>query len=240
MHFKTLILSFLPYLSEASLLTPLPADASEGALKFQPLLDIDDKECVITAAIDINGTVNDGQDPDALDDHCSGLNRLSHLNVYARERCNHYWCAYMYAYYTEADERVGWITKHRHDWEHVIVWTLNDQVTYVSWSANGDYTTAYHTEVLFDGNHPKFVLHSGWFTYSSLRRATGDDNKTLKWISGALLSWEKMDQQISNNLNVHDFKDTHLDLKEERFAHTLFKNMPADAKNNEGFSPWEF
>lgn len=135
--FKVGILVSMLGTSMANVLNPLGSDATEGALKWQPVLDFDKDTCYHTAAIDSSGNTNAGLEPSSSEDECRSEDRLWHCNTYARERCNHYWCAYMYGYYSEMDYD-AWTGGHRHDWEHVIVWTLHDEVTYVSWSAHGD------------------------------------------------------------------------------------------------------
>lgn len=65
-----------------------------------------------------------------------------------------------------------------HDWEHVIVWTLHDEIFYVSWSAHGDYSTKYkdHSDLHFhDGRHLKTVCHFGGQGKHSRRLATTDN-----------------------------------------------------------------
>ena len=137
--------SLLPILlgtTIANLLGATPDNATPGALKWQPVLDFDRDTCLHTAAIDEWGNLNEGLTTNQFS-QCSDGDRLQHANTYSRQRCNHGWCAYMYAYYAEMDATVasiattGRIGGHRHDWEHVIVWTLNDEMSFVSWSAHG-------------------------------------------------------------------------------------------------------
>ncbi|RYP80179.1 hypothetical protein DL769_002592 [Monosporascus sp. CRB-8-3] len=227
----------------ASLLEPLGIDATEGALKWQPVLDFDRDTCYHTAAISPDGSTNKGLEPSADVSECRSENRLWHSNTYARERCNHSWCAYMYGYYSEMDHLDFWGTgMHRHDWEHAIVWTLHDKVTYVSWSAHGDYTTAHHTEVRFEGTHPKLVAHHGSSNTASLRLAKEDDddieNALGHWFTGHLVSRETMDDGLGHKLMITDWGDAHIDLNDQRFGKALDSAMPWDARNNEGFDPW--
>jgi hypothetical protein len=122
--------------SIANLLDPLLPNASEGALKWQPVLDFDKDVCYHVAAVDGSLRLNEGLNPSSSTRECRAQDRLYHSNAYVRQRCNHYWCAYMYAYYSEFDYSA--FSSHRHDWEHAIVWTLHDQVVFVSWSHHGD------------------------------------------------------------------------------------------------------
>lgn len=97
------VLAFLPGISVANVLEPLGVDATEGARKWQPVLDFDTDTCYHTAAISPDGSTNEGLDWTTDVSECRSEDRLWHSNTYARERCNHYWCAYMYGYYSEMD-----------------------------------------------------------------------------------------------------------------------------------------
>jgi hypothetical protein len=143
MFSKLVALAFVPGLAVANVLTSLPVTASEGALKFQPLMDWDTDTCYQTAAIGADGTVNPGLSWSSDVRECRSEDRLLHSNTYSREKCNNYWCAYMYGYYSEMDyvTRLFGASGHDNDWEHVIVWTLHDEVMFVSWSAHGNCET---------------------------------------------------------------------------------------------------
>ncbi|KAH2623975.1 hypothetical protein KXW54_007277, partial [Aspergillus fumigatus] len=165
--------------------------------------------------------------------------RLDHSQTYVRERCNRGWCAYLYGYYFEVDS--GFSNAHKHDWEHVIVWTLHDQVFFVSWSAHGDYTTHYYSTVRFEGSHPKIVYHLGSSGTHSLRKAEAKDDKiendTGRWFRAPLVSLEKMPCKFNRLLLNHNWGSAHSDLS--RLGEKLDKWMPWDARNNEKFNPWE-
>ncbi|KAK0739464.1 necrosis inducing protein [Apiosordaria backusii] len=222
----------------ANLLNPLSTNADQRAIDFQPVIDYDKDGCYSTAAIDRNGqTVNDGLEPFRAGD-CR-KDRLSHSQTYVRKRCNHYWCAYLYGYYFEKDE--GFLGgSHRHDWEHIIVWTLHDNIFFVSWSAHGNYETAARSDVLWEGSHPKFVYHRAWTTHS-LRRAKFDEspeNDTGKWHQAPLISLERMPCDFNRKLLNNDWGSAHSDLKRDRFGGALDKAMPDGARKNEKFDPY--
>ena len=134
----TAILRFLTT-TLADVITPLPRSGTDGALKWQPVLDWDADTCYHTAAIDPSGTTNPGLESTPQNGPCRQADRLWHCNAYSRERCNHGWCAYMYGYYSEMDND-EWANSygHRHDWEHAIVWTAADTPWSVMWSVHGD------------------------------------------------------------------------------------------------------
>ncbi|KAL4905514.1 necrosis inducing protein-domain-containing protein [Aspergillus multicolor] len=172
---------------------------------------------------------------------CRNGDRLSHSQTYVRERCNHGWCAYLYGYYFEGD--FGWLNSHTHDWEHIIVWTLNDNVFFVSWSAHSKYTTHHQSTVRFDGTHPKFVYHlGGWGTHSFRKAEEADErieNETGGWFKAPLVSLEKLSCDLNRKLLGHGWGSAQMDLRKDRFGKTLDDWMPWDARNNEKFNPWE-
>jgi hypothetical protein len=147
----------------------------------------------------------------------------------------------MYGYYAEKDTTLFGPESHRHDWEHIIVWVLNDDLTYVSWSHHGDYTTKYHTAARYDGNHPKFVYHRGGVRTSSMRLAEAKDEKIENhwgiWWRAWLISRESIRDDIAQALLSHDWGSAHPDMRDDRFGAALNGAMPWDAKNN-GFNPW--
>jgi hypothetical protein len=171
---------------------------------------------------------------------CRDKDRLEHSQTYVRERCNHGWCAYLYGYYFEVDS--GFSNAHQHDWEHVIVWTLNDQVFFVSWSAHGDYTTHHSSTVRFEGTRPKIVYHLGSSGTHSLRKAEAKDDEKIenemgRWWRAPLVSLEKMPCEFNRKLLNNNWGSAHSDLN--KLGEKLDKWMPWDARNNEKFDPWE-
>ncbi|RYP51922.1 hypothetical protein DL768_002890 [Monosporascus sp. mg162] len=223
----------------ANLVWPFTTSASDGALKFQPGLDFDTDSCYQTAAIGVDGSLNEGLEPGTGE--CRDVGRLSMSQTYVRERCNHGWCAYLYGYYFEKDDSI-WAGAHKHDWEHIIVWALNNEVAYVSWSAHGDYTTEHHTSVRFEDNHPKIVYHQGGGLTHSFRKAEPDDdaieNILGMWYRALLVSLEWMAGDVKDKLLNNDWGHAHPDLSDDAFARALDKAMPWDARNNEHFDPW--
>ncbi|RYP62297.1 hypothetical protein DL769_007352 [Monosporascus sp. CRB-8-3] len=226
----------------ANLLMPLPELATEGALKFQPALDFDNDACYHTAAIGQDGSVNEGLAPR---DECREKPQLDHSQTYVRQRCNNGWCAYLYGYYFEKDDAGFWagLRGHRHDWEHIIVWTLNDEVFFVSWSAHGEYTTEYQSEIrFFEDTHPKIVSHRGGESNLSFRKAKpGDDdieNAFGVWFRAPLVSLEMMACDVKKKLLYNDWGSAHPDQRADRFGKALDDAMPDDARYNEHFDPW--
>lgn len=246
--------STLPY-TYANLLDPLTSregGAEASSLKFQPALDSDMDSCYHVVALDLHSNFNEGQQPYEPKGNwwCRSADRLMYSNAYVRRRCNHGWCAYMYGYYFEKDE--GTFNAHRHDWEHVIVWTLHGEIFYVSWSAHGDYSTAHKDDPALrfhDGTHVKIVNHLGGSGTHSLRLATGSDeppeNHWGQWFIAWLVEVTYM-EPWSLQLVAHDWGHAHPDFgnwltrpgEDDRFGDVLKDWAPWDAVHNEGFDPY--
>lgn len=163
--------------------------------------DFDSDACYNALAVDANGVVNLGLDPCNQTPNpatnCQGQDYIQHNNVYVRQRCNSGWCGIVYAYYFEVDAvsgDKGNCYGHRHDWEHVVVWTERDEIRYVSVSQHGGWERREKKDVLFDNNgHPKIVYHKGYRTTHSMRFATNDDttaeNVSGDWFRGTLVDY---------------------------------------------------
>lgn len=238
-------LSWAVGFSLANLLTPLNPDdgaATELSKRFQPALDFDKDSCYHVTALDLHGNYNEGMVPFNPKGNwvCRTPDRLMHSNAYVRRRCNHFWCAYMYAYYFEKDE--GKVEAHIHDWEHVIVWTLHNKIFYVSWSAHGNYDCEHfgNPDLHFQDSHLKIVYHLGGLGTHSMRLATGNDeppeNAWGKWFIAWLVEVTAM-EPWSKNLVLHDWGHAHPDIG-DRFGQVLKDWAPWDAIHNEGFDPW--
>lgn len=234
--------------SLANILDPLnPEDgaATELSKKFQPALDFDKDSCYHVTALDLKSHFNEGLIPNhpVGASNCRTADRLMHSNAYVRRRCNHYWCAYMYGYYFEKDE--GPFESHVHDWEHVIIWTLHNEIFYVSWSAHGKYTTKHISDSALrfhEGTHIKIVNHianAPWSTHS-LRLAKGSDeppeNHWGQWFVAWLVEVTWM-EPWSKMLVEHNWGSAHPDMNGDDFGRKLGEYAPWDAIHNEGFDP---
>lgn len=83
----------------------------------------------------------------------------------------------MYGYYFEKDQTTQIGGGHRHDWEHVVVWTQNDRIQYVAVSAHGGYTIRPAKDVHMDrSTHPRVVYHKDGGLTHAFRFGNGADN----------------------------------------------------------------
>ncbi|KAI4936813.1 uncharacterized protein J4E92_001538 [Alternaria infectoria] len=194
------------------ILNPL-ISGTEGALKWQPVLDWDKDVCYQTSAIDSNGNTNPGLDAKFSVGECRDSSRQWNCNTYARERCNHGWCVYMYAYYSEMDRAVADTTGH-HD--------------------NAD-----PRDVRWEGYHPKLVAHRGGANTASLRLAKAADDNIENdlgiWQACHLQQIGVMDNGLAQGLLNTNWGNAHMDLPDGRFQEQLEKYMPKQARQD-GFT----
>ncbi|KAL6706042.1 hypothetical protein ACN47E_006144 [Coniothyrium glycines] len=217
---------------------PLGENASPGALKYQPVIDFDKSACYNTAAITRDGIVNPGRELCGRDqacrkqvnlghDECQKVDRLENSNVYVREKCkSDGWCFYLYGYYFEKDEPGDVSPKegHKHDWEHLAVWTQNGEAKYLAWSAHGNYNVDFPGLVEWEGNHPKFVMHRDWGTTHAFRKAKNNEapeNAKGRWYRSPLVSIEKMDGWLKDKMLNNPWGSAHPDLVDDRFENAM-------------------
>jgi hypothetical protein len=214
---------------------PLGENATPGALRYQPVVDFDKSACYHTAAITRDGNMNPGLElcrwednacrkrVNEGNDQCQKVDRLDNSNTYVREKCtDDGWCFYLYGYYSEKDEpgETSSLAGHKHDWEHLAVWTQNGEAKFLGWSAHGNYHVTFPGLVEWEGNHPKFVVHRDWGTSHAFRRAKNNEapeNVKGRWFRAPLVSLEKMDGGLKKQLLEHPWVTAHFDLTDDRF-----------------------
>ncbi|KAH9892381.1 NPP1-domain-containing protein [Xylariomycetidae sp. FL2044] len=221
--------------------TALPEKATANDKKFQPAMDFDTDGCYNTPAIDAGGSVAQGLEHNnvGLAEDCRDPSDLANNNVYARARCNHGWCAYVYDYYFEKDVSLANFPLdpgHRNDWEHIVVFAqqqqdggVGEEARYVSASAHGEYDTRDAADVRWeDGTHPKMVYHKDGLSTHAFRFANEDDdaieNATGAWFLGALVSWNGFPTAtpaLRDTLSAYDFGSANFALKDASFAGQL-------------------
>ncbi|KAL1842266.1 hypothetical protein VTJ49DRAFT_5651 [Mycothermus thermophilus] len=224
----------------------LPQNATIRDLTWQPSLDFDTDGCYNVPAIDAQGNIVQG-----LPNHFTGLasdcrdaSDLDNNNVYSRQRCNNNWCAYLYDYYFEKDVAVPYVldTGHKHDWEHIVVWTEivdggeNEVARWVAVSQHGDYEIKKASDIRWDGSHPKIVYHKDGWTTHCFRFANAADDKIENhkgvWFRGALVSYNGFPSTaIRDKLISHDFGKANIAFKDAVFADHLNKAKPKEITN---------
>jgi hypothetical protein len=207
----------------------IPTCAPDNDKKFQPAFDFDTDSCYNVPAIGADGTLNPGLN-NCYTSNTSGCRDASFLdnsNAYSRSRCNNGWCIYMYGYYFQKDVALQHVcgvgAGHRHDWEHVVVWTQGDQVKYVGTSAHGKYHLKEAKDVRWDGTHPKIVYHKDGASTHAMRFASeGDDNPVENdkhaWFYADLISYNGFPNDgLRDKLMGANFGSATMDIKDGRF-----------------------
>lgn len=165
-------------------------------LTFKPAFDFDQDSCYNAPAVGSDGVVNPGRDTcdstNTPSDPCHQPSYLESNNVYVRSRCNNGWCAQLWGYYYEVDSSGG-CGGHRHDWEHVVIFTEGEEIRYVAASAHGGYETRAVGEYLEVNGHPKIVYHKDGDATHAHRFAKDDDeppeNATGEWFYGDIIDY---------------------------------------------------
>jgi hypothetical protein len=214
---------------------PLPQLATTFDKRFQPALDFDTDVCFNVSAVDSSANITAGAStyatrPPAT---CRNANYLKTSNVYSRARCNHGYCARVYAYFWQSD------FSHAYDWETIIVWTSDNgtssQVVGVSRDDHGDWdtraTSGGQLRFLDDttGSHVKMVYHYETLGFSHLFRFSktdgGDEppeNGTGAWLVQPLVSWNGYPSlTVRNKIANYDFGSGNFEIKDARFATSL-------------------
>lgn len=216
-------------------------------------MDFDTDGCYNTPAIGGDGTLSPGLDNCYTTGpaDCHDVSDLDNNNVYVRARCNNGWCGHMYGYYFEKDvglENVcGVGAGHRNDWEHIVVWTQNDEAKFVATSAHGEYDCKPAEEVRWDGTHPKVVYHKDGAGTHAFRFANEDDdnieNDKGVWFYGALMSWLGFpDNGLRDSMANNDWGSAVIDFIDSRIQDTLEsakggQDIPLDTSFDDETSP---
>lgn len=212
----------------------LPGNASALESSFQPAYDYDTDGCYPTPAIGSTGELNGGLKPTgALNGNCRDASDLANTNGYSRAKCNNGWCAVVYALYFEKDQAIPGVSLggHRHDWEHVVVWSQGGEAKYVSTSAHGDFVVHARDQVRWDGTHPKIVYHKDGIGTHCFRAANTNDeppeNHRRAWQFPTLVGWDGYPANLRDKLSQADFGSAHFGLRDDSFASHLAEAKPA-------------
>ncbi|KMS68935.1 necrosis inducing protein (NPP1) [Streptomyces viridochromogenes] len=186
--------------ANAAVLQPLPANATTFQQKYMPLFDYDTDGCLPAAAVDANGRLNGGLNNSGKITGGCRDGHLGRANTYAQSKCQHGWCAYVYALYFEKDQVVNGADAfgHRHDFESVVALQKQgeERPRYLAASAHGKYSTHPINEVPMEGNHVKIVYHKDGGSSHAFRFAKWGEVPHAwgngRWDQPALVSMERM------------------------------------------------
>ena len=218
----------------------LPAAAPEADQKFQPAMDYDVDGCYPTPAIGPDGTINPGKNLGGdLNGECRDEVDLNDANVYSRSKCNNGWCAYMYAFYFEKDQRVPGVAGpgngHKHDWEHVVVWVHNDAPVWVAVSQHGKYFWIPRSQIKWHNEtHAKVVYHKDGGGTHAFRHAKSNDgdeppeNHKGRWHLPKVIGWDNFPPGFRDKLAETSFGSASLDLRDGVFENKLKEAKPSE------------
>ncbi|OEF04434.1 NPP1 family protein [Vibrio genomosp. F10] len=219
----------------------LPSDIT---IKGQePVFDFDVDGCYPVAGISRRGKKNSGLDNSGeLNENCRDAGFLKMSNTLHRYACidrqGSTYCGHFYALYFEKDQalrrfdRIG----HRHDWEHVAVWTKNGAITHGSYSAHGKLKTKPLGQLPMQGDHIKFVYHKEGALTHAFRFAKSielAENHYRYWVTPTITSWYQLtgegisNQSMRNKLNSFNYGSATIPLKDSNFRVNVNNARPS-------------
>lgn len=233
-HIYLLLFVFSTILSQPVLaqLKALEGSFPKGGLSSQmiPQFDMDTDSCDPSVAIGQNGVINDGLDPSNFGvdvDNCTRSDFLKHSNLYHRGVCSFdgQYCGHIFGFYAEKDETGApfELGSHRHDWEHVMLWTTNGKMTHFGVSGHGGYKVRKAEDVPKWRTHPKVVYHKDNIRTHAMRFAKSNEvaeNPYGRFVTPPIVSWFTMssssqtNNQLRTKLSQHDFGSAHMDIKD--------------------------
>src|SRR5262249_47906298 len=120
---------------------------------------------------------------------------------------------------------------HTHDWEHVVVWTADNEVQYVSVSQHSGYQVAARSALFFDGTHPKVVYNKDGISTHDFRFANSNDeppeNATGNWFYPRLVGWNGYPAGLRDKLMNADFGEATIKITDSTFDSALANSMPS-------------
>ncbi|WP_440906186.1 NPP1 family protein [Catenovulum sp. SX2] len=216
--------------------------ATNAAHEWSPRFDYDSDGCYPSVGIGRDGNVNGGLKPTGdISGGCHDVSDLHNSNTNHRGICqtvngNNY-CAHMYALYFEKDQAIdgAWFDdafSHRHDWEFVIVWLTNNQMTHVSYSEHRDVVTRAANTYVYDDTaqkHVRIVYHKDGASTHVFRAADPGEvaeNDTGYWHKPTLVSWSAMvgNSGVTNSDLQYLFNTTSYDKANTPFNDGNFVN----------------
>lgn len=237
------ITSFSSYAEDFSRLDKaLPANGIINSKSVHPAFDYDTDGCLPSAGISRSGDKNGGlKASGSITGGCRSSNFNSSSNTLHRYACtdsgNDNYCVHFYALYFEKDQATWFGGGHRHDWEHVAIWTKNGETTHASYSAHGDlYTQEAAGLEKRDGTRIKFVYHKdGVLTHAMRFASNGEEaeNPYGDFFAPVIISWYEVtgdgvaNAEIRSLLNAYDYGSASIPLKDSKFLNNINENLPS-------------
>lgn len=207
-----------------------------------PLFDFDTDGCLPSAGISRGGQQNGGlKTSGSITGGCRRTDFLDYANTLHRHACvtsgGNVYCGHFYALYFLKDQTTGLGGGHRHDWEHVAIWTTNGAVTHGGYSAHGDLNNATVDTLAVQNGHVRFVYHKDGALTHAMRFAgateVAAENPYGQWLTPAIVSWTSMTGDGVSNatmrslLNTFDYGSANVPVKDSNFLNNLNNYRPA-------------
>jgi hypothetical protein len=224
----------------------LPEAVSEDTKKHAVVFDFDGDSCYPAPAVSNTGEMNGGLDnTGSVTGECRELDQFKQANTYCRKATvkndGATFTVYMYALYFEKDQAVGGLDPggHRHDWEYVLVWTKDSEVTHASFSEHGELRTKPKKDLLFEGGSVKAVYHKVEPAQTHAMRHADEkndphpENELGKWVTPILVEWEQMKSDSVDNKRLRelfnekfDFGKANCSFSDKHFGNEIAKSPP--------------
>ena len=134
-------------------ITPLPGAASDDQLRFLPVFVFTHGTCLPAASFNSEGELGGGlKAAGKMDGKCLGYDAA---NIYTHSVEIGEQVVHIYAlYYPKDGSTPNSVGGHRHDWEHVLVWTTAGIATDLTFSQHSGWYTLSRDHIRWEDSHP--------------------------------------------------------------------------------------
>ncbi|KXS17158.1 necrosis inducing [Gonapodya prolifera JEL478] len=204
-----------------------------------PVFDFDGDGCFPGAAISREGAQNPGLDSASWSvEECRRPDFLKYSNTYHRGVCTDangkMYCAHFYCLYFQKDQALI-AGGHRHDVEHVAVWTTDGTVTHVGASAHGKTKNSPIADLDKQDGHVKIVYHQDDGLTNALRfskKGEKAENPYDTFVTPPIVDWYYMvgdglsNEDLKAKLNGFDFGSAHFPILDGDFYRNVNEARP--------------
>lgn len=211
-----------------------------------PVFDFDSDGCLPAAGISRTGEPNGGLNPSgSITGGCRLNDFLTTSNTYHRNSCvndsGNTYCAFVFALYFAKDQTIAGgvfgtvVGGHRHDWEKVVIWTINGAITHGSYSAHGDLFTETVDKIPKQNGKLKFVYHKDGISTHAMRFAGNNENAENEYstfVTPPVVDWftmigdETTNAELRKVLETYDYGSAVFPNKDNRFFKELNEDKP--------------
>lgn len=216
----------------------IPASGHTEMARYAPLVKVDKNACLPASAVTREGQPNPGLAPfGGLTSGCRAASEAAAgmANAYGRTACqvvsSDTFCAHAFAYYFPKDQfsliSIPGIGGHRHDFEHLVVWTKNGAMTHASASSHGTLKTKALTDIpspyrdqTFHAVYVKHNVRTHGFRFARTGESGNFDARN-GFSTLAVVAWDALPVAARETLNTYDFGVASIKLKDSRVLNFL-------------------